>query len=407
MSATQLLLHHRYRNNMAYDWSRLNNHGHLVGVDTSTGHLHFDGGADRVEVRPSSSLRDFGELRVRVVFRPDPTIGFLQRFNLVEGEFSFAVVRDADRSVSGTINCPGVGWKGVHSAPGSVEPDQWHVVDFIHDGVSHARLYLDGALVDENYDVPGPIPNLGGRGVWIGHWPGDDRYTMRGELDEVQIWKDDPKKDAGQVIDDCCLDEEWIDQRVGEARRQGWDAENARERLADFFAKARAATAEVRGGDQARTAVMAGLTQQGLNAMAQRDADGLGVTLQTLGTLVTAQLGAPRVDQLGHELWDALKATPLGIWMGQTEQEALAFFQEAAEHLCLDGLVPRDPKRPRPKPPPTDGGQPPGDPDTDHEPPADPKPAHDQVPDRPDDPGRPDIPTRPDTPTRPDERRPR
>src|SRR5262245_21684858 len=125
MSATKLVLHHRYRNDIAYDWSRNNNHGHLVAVHTGAGGgapnvLLFSGGPQRVEVRPSPSLRDFGELRDRAVFRAEAELP-VRRFNIVEGEFAFALFREPDGSLHGTIRTPTAGWLGPQSAPGLVK----------------------------------------------------------------------------------------------------------------------------------------------------------------------------------------------------------------------------------------------------------------------------------------------
>jgi len=46
-------------------------------------------------------------------------------------------------------------WVGPSSAPGSAPAGQWHDVVFIHDGASHGRIYLDGALAMERWDMDG------------------------------------------------------------------------------------------------------------------------------------------------------------------------------------------------------------------------------------------------------------
>src|SRR5678815_512885 len=123
MSATKLVLHHRYRDDLAYDWSRNNNHGRLWNVRTGNGSagspnvLLFHGGDSRVEVARSGSLRDFGELRVRAVFRVESALP-VRRYNFVEGELAFALFREPDGSLHGTINSPTAGWTGPQSAPG-------------------------------------------------------------------------------------------------------------------------------------------------------------------------------------------------------------------------------------------------------------------------------------------------
>jgi len=391
MSATKLVLHHRYRDDLAYDWSRNNNHGRLWNVRTGDGSagspnvLLFHGGDSRVEVARSGSLRDFGELRVRAVFRVESALP-VRRYNFVEGELAFALFREPDGSLHGTINSPTAGWTGPQSAPGLVTGDRWHTADYLHDGISHARLYLDEQLVAERWDEVGPIPNLGPQGVLMGYWPGgDDRYTLNGQLAEVQIWKNDPKHDAARAIDECCLEREWVDARIEEARRNGWTGEKARDTIAAFFEMCRAAVAEVRGGDAARTKQMAALTQQGVSAIAGRDAPGLTTVLLALQGLIAHQLGPARLDQLSHELWNQLRRTPAGIWLGGSDAEVLAFLQEVARRSCLDGIVP--PRRPErdPQPPKLDE-QPAGDPDTDHPPPQDPQPSYETPEEPPTDP---------------------
>jgi hypothetical protein len=382
MSATKLVLHHRYRNELAYDWSRNNNHGHLVDVHTGVGSaafpnvLLFHGGSSRVEVRRSSSLRDFGELRIRAVFRIEPEAP-PRRYNLVEGELAFALFCEPDGSLHGTINSPIVSWTGPQSAPGIVTPNVWHTADYVHDGVSHARLFLDETLVADQWDEVGPIPNLASQGILIGYWPGgDDRYTLRGQLDEVLIWKDDPHRDAQRAIDECCLDKEWVDQRIDEARRNGWTGTKARETIGAFFDLCRSAVAEVRNGSPSQTKQMAALTQQGVSAIASRDASGLTAVLLSLQGILAHQLGPTRLQQLSQELWAALRGTPAGIWLRGSDEEIVAFLQEIARRSCLDGIVPprppeRDPHRPEPRPDETFVG----DPFTDRPPPPDPAPS--------------------------------
>ena len=147
----------------------------------------------------------------------------------------------------------------------------------------------------------------------------------------------------------------------------------------------RAAVAEVRGGDAARTKQMAALTQQGVSAIAGRDAPGLTTVLLALQGLIAHQLGPARLDQLSHELWNQLRRTPAGIWLGGSDEEVLAFLQEVARRSCLDGIVP--PRRPErdPQPPKLDE-QPAGDPDTHHPPPQDPQPSYETPEEPPTDP---------------------
>lgn len=384
MAATQLLLQHRYAHNLAYDWSGHRNHGHLVDVSTSdpSGGLVFSGaGGARVEVHNSSSLRDFGELRIRAVFQARPTSP-KRRYNLVEGHLAFALVVNDNGSLQGTIRSPSAGWIGPLSAPGVVSMGTWHTAEFVHDGVSRGRLFLDGALVAERFDAAGPIPQLGPKGITIGHWPEDDRYTLVGELAEVDLWKDNPKQDAKQVIGDCCIDRKWLDERVRESRRRGWTAEAARDRLADFFGAARSAAAEVRGGSPARVAQLSALTSQCLSAIAAGNASALQSNLSSLDGVIRSQLSEARIEQLGHELLSSLQATPLGDRLSGSTDDSLTFLKQLASHSCMGSLIPSDPKdrKPHHHPPEKIPSRDPADPaPTDVPPSPDPVPAHESV----------------------------
>ena len=112
MAPTKLVLHHLYRDDIAYDWSHNANHGELRNVQNGPpSGLEFDTPSDEVFVEHSTSLRAFGEIRIRVVFHPKtiPTPG---RYNLVEGHLAFALYLNEDGSLQATINSPSAGWLG-------------------------------------------------------------------------------------------------------------------------------------------------------------------------------------------------------------------------------------------------------------------------------------------------------
>jgi hypothetical protein len=132
---------------------------------------------------------------------------------------------------------------------------------------------------------------------------------------------------------------------------------------------------------------------------------------------ITTGLSPAVRDHLANEVFGALQASPLGLWLGD-EARRMPFLASALGASCLDKVVP-PPKddRPRPPRPPKPVRVPSGDPDTDGDlppwaqgqpQPAPPEPDEPRPPDRPPDrpPVRPPIdPLRP-PPDRPPVRPP-
>jgi hypothetical protein len=78
------------------------------------------------------------------------------------------------------------------AADGYRVPDnQWVKFTFVHDGWA-ARLLADEQEVRAD-EVTGPVPAVGPGGVCIGNRPGANE-SIRGDIDEVKIWRRDPAK---------------------------------------------------------------------------------------------------------------------------------------------------------------------------------------------------------------------
>jgi hypothetical protein len=92
-------------------------------------------------------------------------------------------------------------WQGVNTdtqfSPNgqrhTVPLKQYVTITAIHDGLASMRVFINGALAGARYDIDYPVLPLVPPGiVAIGAWPHDARYTLRGSLDFVQIWRYDP-----------------------------------------------------------------------------------------------------------------------------------------------------------------------------------------------------------------------
>lgn len=208
----KLILHHTYKSNgQAVDISHHGTHGFLTsvtyqpdGTAQGSGVLAFSGGNSNVTVPNSEVWQRLGAVKIEmwVKLPPNPPV---QRLNLVEGELAFAFFINSDRSLMGTFlgpASPGASptWHGADSVNQSpdgvaryVPLDQWVKLTYIHDGMSSLRLFIGDTLVAGNYNLVAGVPSVQLTGVHIGHWVGDNRYTLTGGIDTLKIWKYDPE----------------------------------------------------------------------------------------------------------------------------------------------------------------------------------------------------------------------
>lgn len=379
MAATKLILHHRYSGGIAFDFSDHANHGAVAGAQLehsgpSAGTLRFDDGPDRVDVVRSESTNRIREFHIQVRFRYQQPGGHqpFHRMNLVEGEGSFALFVETDFNIGATSRWvstgPGTsatGWAGIFTAMNSVSHAQWHTVDYLFDGIGHSRVVLDGALIGERWDHPAPIQPMSPRGITIGHWPGDDRYTLNGHIAEVKMWRDEPERDPGRNLEDCCLDKGWVDERVAEARRAGWDLERTLAAVDDLNGALRAVAGAVRGGDRARTLRIQEATRDAMAATRLGSRPGFAVALSTLRDEIDGSLTPTQRDHHAQAILDSLLAGPAGLWLSRDDPaRTQAFLAEALDAACMGDVVPprrKKPPREEPEVPQPDGG----DPDTD------------------------------------------
>ena len=230
------------------------------------------------------------------------------------------------------------------------------------------RLYLDGALSAERFDVPGPIRDIGALGLAIGHWPDPgDAYTLYGELDDVKIWRDDLEDEARDRVDPCCVDRGGLDELVRGARADGWDATSLGALVQDVLGLGTEIATAARGGDEARTRELSGLVRDATQALGARDPDGLADGLGRIEGFLTANVATAELEAYRERGLDQLGALPVAELLFGTENRPglqLDAIRHVASMLCLDVLLPPSPPADRPD----DDGQPvgpDGDPDTD------------------------------------------
>ena len=211
----KLVVHHTYKlGGQAFDLSDYGNHGRRVATSPvpgrvpDNGALYFAGGPDRVVVPSNPTLDKLRAIQAEAwIYVEDLS----RRRNIMEGELSFAFFITPNGILWGTFYDPDnvtpvtpgfdASWPGVNSdagfAPDGVKHivplNTWVKVKYIHDGVASARLYINDVLVGANYNIKSSVRSVGSGGLSIGHWPpsSDDRYTFKGKIDEVKLWKYD------------------------------------------------------------------------------------------------------------------------------------------------------------------------------------------------------------------------
>jgi hypothetical protein len=205
----KLVMHHTYRQGLAWDVSKTFNHGQpthvAVGYGPFVNSLQYSQPNSRVLVRPSKSLEGLRSIRILTRVFVTPVAGGARRLNILEGHASFALFINPDRSIQGTFLDPEGDWVGPRSSPGVIPPNTWLEIDFSYDGISVGRITVNGVVVATSYDLRGPVRGVGPNGLVVGHWPEpDDRYTFQGYIGETQLWKYDEENVAKALLDPCC-----------------------------------------------------------------------------------------------------------------------------------------------------------------------------------------------------------
>lgn len=380
MTATRLVVHHAYERGSAFDLSENGNHGHLTSVGAGSGafegSLRFTGGPSRVDVRPHPTLAAMRSIAVRARFFLDPQ-GGAHRHNLVEGHLSFALLVESNGALTGSILDATGTWRAPQTSPGAVTNRVWHEAAMFHDGISHARLFLDGTLAAERFDIPGPIRDVANFGLAIGHWPDpDDRYTLEGHIDDVKVWRDDPADEVAGLIDACCVDRGGIDALLERMRNEGWTFDQLQALMTELLELRTELGIAVRAGDPGRSARTDQLTGAAMAAYLQRDGDALNAGLDAIGRFAAEAMDESEFRHFGERAMAILEQSPVRyLLVGGKGEDGLDRVDgidggtrpDLWSLLCLGGLrpPPRRRRRPEAEDRPPDGH---GDPDVDREP---------------------------------------
>jgi hypothetical protein len=212
-----LILHHTYStgDGVAADTSDHGNHGIRKntqflpsGHEAYSGALEFNGTSSRVTVRHNTSLEDLAAVKVEAWIYPTLVD---QRRNIIEGDDSFAIYlapraglqgSDAweNSILHGDFRDTSGAWIPLSSEPPFspattiVPRNTWSKITYFHDGIASAVLMINDTVVAERYDLTCGVGSVGKRDLIIGSWTIDDRYSFRGSIDEIKLWKYDPRE---------------------------------------------------------------------------------------------------------------------------------------------------------------------------------------------------------------------
>jgi hypothetical protein len=180
-----------YHGNQILDTTDFQNNADILGsIVTHKGYVTFKGGDAQLEVPVhNDSLSKFSAIRVQALIRPSK---IMNRYNIVEGWMSFAFIIGSNGRLAGTIY-DGQDWIGPDSGTSDIRPNVWSRVSFEYDGISIAKLSINGSRVGIKQDMPSGMRQPQ-QVITLGHWPrGDGRYTLQGDLGHVRIERRSPE----------------------------------------------------------------------------------------------------------------------------------------------------------------------------------------------------------------------
>jgi hypothetical protein len=314
----KLVIRQTYINGVAFDTSNNRNHGAPYLVTQAAGAFapafEFRSPDSRVVVQPSPSLQDLIAVRALATFYLDPAGGLVRRYNLIEGELSFALFVQPDGSLMGTILDANGQWNGAQSAPNVVLPGQWHQAELRHDGINECLIFLDGVEVGAGYGAPGPVRSVGPNGVAIGHWPEPPGvYTMDGYIRGIEVYKYDPAQAAKDLLDSCCVKRESLDDFADRLRAKGYSAQAAAQQGMALLTFGLQLSGAVRSNDPAASRSHARLSDQALAAFLRGDSTAYSEALGELAAMATSRLTSAQLQSLHQRETELIKELPLPI----------------------------------------------------------------------------------------------
>ena len=207
----ELICHHTYGGipGVVVDLSpRATSHGQVFGLDdgdfladglaTGSGAVRFYKQDGRIRV-PTEAIawRSIVGVRGEVTLRRLPSIGFI----IDSDAFQFHIRGNTfDIPVAWFSSYPNqyaeisTAFDPVGPTPYRVPAGQWVTLGFMHDGFDTMELYADGQVVARRSGVYGPVNTPGGVGLSIGNALRSGGLSCNGEIDEVKIWRLNPRR---------------------------------------------------------------------------------------------------------------------------------------------------------------------------------------------------------------------
>lgn len=264
-----------YLKDIAVDTSGYSNNGIPIQVTPEHPGFLFNQPGSRISIPPSATLQNLGAIQAAVQFTLQPS-GAPHRFNLAEGFESFALFVNPDHSVQGTILDATSTWNGPSSAPGVVSTGDTHTAILVCDGTNSVQVFLDGALVAQDYAVAGSVRSVGSLGIAVGHWPNPPAtYTFQGTIYQFILLKYDPLQDILNLLDSCCVDWRKLLTFVRELAARGISSAQLASAGAKLAEASNVTQVALRGGTKAGTFQQLALNRVTMAAIRRRDFDAL------------------------------------------------------------------------------------------------------------------------------------
>jgi hypothetical protein len=175
----------------------INTGGFYDGIAPGSGTITFPHPDSRVRIATGRPWHSLIALEIEVLARLDPHARRVSVMVAGDGSFRFGIMEGAleaqFQNASGSDNYV--------RSDASFSPDhmhhpvpaqKWVKLGFHHDGFAKMRLFIEGELVGEAV-TEGGIPPVQALGVSIGNAVEADSYQFPGEIDELRIWRHDPK----------------------------------------------------------------------------------------------------------------------------------------------------------------------------------------------------------------------
>ena len=328
----ELVLHHSYNDGLACDLSGHGNNGIPVDVMKGSGSFvntfAFNKPDSKIYVKSSPSLQNLFLVRVTVRFFHSPTSNRI-RFNLIEGLECFALSIGNDGSLGGAIYAHGK-WRGVNSKPGIVKPKVWQEATLEHDGINNCKILLNGVVVAEAYNIPGPVLSVQSPyGIAIGHWPNPgSQYTFEGNIAEVKVYKYNFANEFSW-LDQCCVNREALNKAYLKAVAKGWDAAKFKAQSNEFLSLISSMLYKVRNESARETKTMKNIQSLMADALLRGDAATISLAVKKASTQAEGIVDQKSQREFAKQMSDFIDTLPF------SGSELV----DLVKALCLDKLV--------------------------------------------------------------------